>query len=123
MLESRGVVEGGSGGSLLKIMRDFGGLLSLLRTSLRLVKFIIANFAREKKGEVRFYQNKKNATALYSLSPSFNHGPHTSNNTASLVTVLGLHPCLSLKFHVLVVICNLFSAFRNYLCFSIVAHY
>ena len=108
MLESRGVVEGGSGGSLLKIMRDFGGLPSLLRTSLRLDKFLFAHFPREKKGEVPFYQKKKNATSLYSLSPSLNHGPHISNNTAPLVTVLGLCSCLSLKFHVLVVIRNLF---------------
>ena len=79
-------------------------------TSFSLDKFIIMHFPKEKKGTVHFYQKKKNATTLYSLSPSFNTLTYTgltstlllymqkfawctySYNTAPLVTVLGRHP-------------------------------
>ena len=40
-------------------------------------KFIIAHFLKEKKGKIRFYEKKKNATILYSLAPSFNTFTYT----------------------------------------------
>ena len=84
---SRGVAEGGSGGlsPLLKIMRDFGGLSPRLPTSFSLDKFIIMHFPKEKKGTVRFYQKKTNATTLYSLSPSFNTFTYTGLTSTLLL--------------------------------------
>ena len=50
---------------------------TLLRTSSRHDKFIIMHLPKEKKGKVRFYQKKKNATTQNSLSPSFNTFTYT----------------------------------------------
>ena len=69
---SMGVVEGSSGklSPLLKIMRELGGAESPFFESLRLDKFIITHFPKEKKDNVRFYQKKKNATIHCPRSPS-----------------------------------------------------